>query len=382
MSFQSYNCETTNLWEVLSTRAMFFCAGLATATWAAIIPIIKTNVGIDEGTLGVLLLCLGIGATLSMSLAGAIATRLGCKLVLLVTVCVFSFFLTLLPLATSTTELAFFLIIFGFGIGATDCVMNIQAVLVEKRAARKLMSGFHGFYSLGGIFGAGLMTALLTAGISAIQACVIIALIVIVALIYFRRGLLPFSNPKDGPSFALPYGPVLLIGLICLSLFLAEGTVLDWSGVYLTDYKNIPASSAALGLFSFSITMTLARLTGDTTIERLGSRLILTAGGVIASVGMALAISASGLYLALFGYALLGLGCANIVPIMFSAAGKQTTMPQSLAIPAVSTLGYIGVLAGPATVGYIAHYFTLPAALYLIAGLIMLVTILSLKVKL
>ncbi|QYJ74677.1 MFS transporter [Shewanella sp. FJAT-52076] len=374
--------QLDSVMEVPSTRAMFFGAGLATAAWAAIIPIIKSNIGIDDGTLGLLLLCLGIGAISSMPLAGAVATRLGCKRVMLFTVSVFSLVLVVLPLATSTLQLAVLLTIFGFGIGATDCVMNIQAILVEKRADKNLMSGFHGFYSLGGICGAGVMAALLTFGISALQACILVSVFVVGGLFYFHRGLLPFSNPKEGPSFALPHGPVLLIGLICFSLFLAEGTVLDWSGVYLAEYQNVPHSSAMLGLFCFSLTMTLGRLTGDNTISRFGSRLVLTTGGLLASAGMFLAISASDLNLALLGYALVGLGCANIVPIMFSATGKQTSMPQSLAVPAVSTLGYIGVLAGPASVGQIAQYFTLPVALYLIALLIAVATLVSLRVRL
>ena len=374
--------QLDNVREIFSTRAMFFCSGLATATWAAMIPIIKANVGINDGTLGLLLLCLGVGAILSMPLAGALATRVGCKRVLIYTVCMFALLLALLPLASSTLQLAVLLVIFGFGIGATDCVMNIQAILVEKRADKNLMSGFHGFYSLGGIAGAGSMALLLTSGVSAIQSSVVVGLFVVATLFYSRHGLLPFSNPKEGPSFALPHGPVLLIGLICFSLFLAEGMVLDWSGVYLTEYQNVSPSSAALGLFSFSLTMTFARLTGDQIIARFGSRLVLTVGGMLASAGMFIAISSAELYVALLGYALVGLGCANIVPIMFSATGKQTAMPQSLAVPAVSTLGYVGVLAAPASVGHIAHYFTLPFALYLIAGLIALATLTSVKVKL
>lgn len=367
--------------EVLSTKVMFFCSGLATAAWAGIIPIIKANTGIDDGTLGLLLLCLGMGAILSMPLAGAVATRVGCKLVLLVTLCVFSLLLMLLPLANTTAQLVLLLLGFGFGIGATDCVMNIQAILVEKRANKTLMSGFHGFYSLGGIAGAGLMVGLLSSGVSAFHACVLIGLAMMASLVVFHKGLLPFANPKEGPAFALPHGAVLLIGVICFSFFLAEGTVLDWSGVYLTEYQGAVHSNAVLGLFCFSITMTLGRLTGDKLTERLGARLVLTLGGLLASAGMFFAIAAPDLYWALFGYALVGAGCANIVPIMFSATGKQTSMPQAIAVPAVSTLGYIGVLAGPASVGLIAQHFSLPAALYVITVLIAVATLLSLRVK-
>ncbi len=127
--------------------------------------------------------------------------------------------------------------------------------------------------------------------------------------------------------------------------------------------------------------MTLGRLTGDQLTERLGARLMLTLGGLLASAGMFFAIVAPDMYWALAGYALVGAGCANVVPIMFSATGKQTSMPQAIAVPAVSTLGYIGVLAGPASVGQIAQHFSLPVALYSIAVLIAVATLLSIRVR-
>ncbi|MCY0964027.1 MFS transporter [Parathalassolituus penaei] len=373
--------NAANPLEVFSTRAVFFCSGLAVATWAAIIPLIKRNTGISDGTLGWLLLCLGTGAILSMPISGALAPKFGCRRIILVAGALFSLVVLLLPWASNSTELMLLLLLSGFGLGAADCVMNIQAILVEKRAGTNLMSGFHGFYSLGGIFGAGIMAFLLNLKVTASQSCVLVALLVVGTLWYARGGLLPFASPKEGPAFAIPRGPVLLIGLICFALFLAEGTVLDWSGVYLTEYQHTSHSNAALGLFCFSVTMTLGRLTGDQLIRRVGARPVLTLGGLVASGGLFLAVSAPGPVMALVGYALVGIGCSNIVPIMFSATGKQTLMPQSIAVPAVSTLGYIGVLAGPASVGQLAQYFSLPVALYAIATLIALATLLSLRVR-
>ncbi|WP_419570165.1 MFS transporter [Rheinheimera sp.] len=366
---------------VLATRILFFCSGFATAAWAAIIPLVKANAAVSEGTLGLLLLCLGIGALASMPAAGALSSRFGCKTLLLASTALFALLLPLIPLVSSVWLLALLLIGFGIGIGATDCVMNVQAILVEKQAGKALMSGFHGFYSLGGIAGAGLMALQLSLGLNAFIACVNFTVLIILLLLANHRGLLPYANPKEGRSFAWPKGTVLLIGLICFSLFLAEGTVLDWSGVYLTEYRGLAQSSAALGLFCFSITMTFGRLTGDWLISHLGARLVMTVGGLVASAGLVLAISTSSIPVALLGYALVGLGCANIVPVMFSATGKQTVMPQAIAVPAVTTLGYIGVLAGPASVGALAQYFTLPVALYCIAALIALATLLSTKVR-
>lgn len=373
--------KAANPLEVFSTRAVFFCSGLAVATWAAIIPLIKRNTGISDGTLGLLLLCLGTGAILSMPISGALAPRFGCRRIVLVAGALFSLVLLLLPWASNASELMLLLLLFGFGLGAADCVMNIQAILVEKRAGINLMSGFHGFYSLGGIAGAGLMALLLNLDITAALSCLLVAVWMVGILWFTREGLLPFANPKEGPAFAIPRGPVLLIGLICFALFLAEGTVLDWSGVYLTEYQHTAHSNAALGLFCFSVTMTLGRLTGDQLIRAIGGRPVMTLGGGIACAGLFLAVSANSLTVALVGYALVGIGCSNIVPIMFSATGKQTAMPQSIAVPAVSTLGYIGVLAGPASVGQLAQWFSLPVALYGIATLIGLATLLSLRVR-
>ncbi|MFC3032752.1 MFS transporter [Pseudoalteromonas fenneropenaei] len=367
--------------EVLSTRLMFLCAGLATATWAALIPVIKSHVNFDESTLGFLLLCLGAGAIASMPISGALATKYGCKRVLLVAASVFAACLPLFVLVDNITKLAVLLIVFGISIGSTDCVMNIQAVLVEERSKRSLMSGFHGFYSLGGILGAGAVAGLLILGWPAIQICIFMSACIFLCIVLAKDALLPFASPSEGPAFALPKGPVILIGAICFAMFLAEGTVLDWSGLYLIDYQHASTGMAALGIFCFSVTMTIGRLVGDNLITHFGQRLILTLGGLTASLGLFIAIASPNFALALCGYILMGIGCANVVPIMFSAAGKQTYMPQATAIPAVTTLGYVGVLMGPASVGQIAHHTSLPTALVVIALLIATATLLSCFVK-
>lgn len=366
--------------EVLATRLLFLCAGLATATWASLIPIIKTRIGIDESTLGFLLLCLGTGAIFAMPISGALATKYGCKRILQVSGILIVVCLPIFALVNSVLSLAVLLVLFGLSIGTTDCVMNIQAVLVEERSKMPLMSGFHGFYSLGGIVGAGAVAVLLIATFSSIEICLAMALVVLLCLLIARGDLLPFASQTEGPAFALPKGPVVLIGVICFAMFLAEGTVLDWSGIYLMDYQNASNGMAALGIFSFSITMTLGRLLGDRIIH-FGQRVVLTISGLTASLGLLIAIASMNFYLALFGYVLMGIGCANVVPIMFSAAGKQTYMSQATAIPAVTTLGYVGVLMGPASVGQIAHFTSLAVALVVIAILIITATMLSFFVK-
>lgn len=365
----------------LATRIMFLSAGMITAAWASIIPFVKYNVQISDGVIGGLLLCLGAGALAGMPLAGVWAGRIGCKRLLTASVLSFAILFLFIPMMESIYSLAFTLFLFGMSIGLTDCAMNIQAVVVEKASDKPLMSGFHGFYSLGGMAGALVMTTQLSLDVPVMLACVVTSILVVAMLFYSLTGLLNNAETSSGPIMIMPRSIVVLIGLVCSILFLSEGTVLDWSGIYLTEFMNIETSSAGLGVASFSVAMTIGRLTGDKIVSSMGPRIVINAGALTAIFGFLLTLHTDTWQLALAGYALIGFGCANIVPIMFSATGKQTVMPESMAVTAVSTLGYAGVLAGPALVGFGAELFSLPVSLHIIVGLMVLALLISLKIR-
>lgn len=366
----------------VATRAMFFCAGFITAAWAALIPYVKGHISISDGTMGLLLLCLGLGALVGMPAAGVCTSKYGCKRVLLIAVFGFSLLFPALLLATSPFTLALLLVGFGMCVGITDCAMNIQAVMVEKESQVPLMSGFHGFYSLGGMSGALILTLLLSSGLMAMAACLLTSLFVLLIVFTFKSGFRTDTSSRSGPLFALPQGSVIFIGVICFVFFLSEGTVLDWSGIFLTEYRAIPATSAGMGVACFSVAMTIGRLFGDRAVSKIGARRMVMLGSATAIAGLLLSLSLNHWQSALLGYALIGLGCSNIVPIMFSATGKQNIMPEALAVTAVSTVGYVGVLAGPALVGFGAELYGLANALMLIAGLILAAALLSLKIRL
>lgn len=367
--------------EQMATRALFFVAGFASAAWAALVPFAKLNTGVNDGVLGLLLLCLGGGALVAMPLTGVLTTRFGCRPVMTVSVILLSITLPLLAVIDHTGLLALALIIFGMGIGITDCAMNIQAIIVEKAAPKPMMSGFHGFYSVGGIAGAGAMSGFMLAGMGALQAAAAVTAICLLLLALSYKGLLDYAWPSEGPAFAVPRGAVLLIGVICFATFLAEGSVLDWSAVFLTEYRHVPESMGGLGFACFAVLMSLGRLTGDKIVAVLGRPQVVLWGALLAAGGLLLSVLSDNWLLALTGYGLIGLGCANVVPVMFSAIGRQTSMPQAVAVPAVTTLGYLGILAGPASVGLIAYRFTLPAALLAVVALLLLVALLSRKVR-
>lgn len=356
--------------EQVATRLVFLVIGLGGAAWAPLVPFVKSRNQLSEGQLGLLLLCLGIGSILAMPVAGALAARHGCRRVILIAMGLVCLALPLLAWASPLTLLAPTLFVFGVGLGSVDCVINMQAVLVERASDRTLMSGFHGFFSVGGMVGAGSMSALLSAGFSPVAATGMLVVVSASVLLYAAPNLLAYGSSSDGPAFALPRGMVLFIGLLCFVLFLTEGSVLDWSAVFLSTERAVNPAWAGLGYSMFSFAMLMGRFTGDALVRRLGGSVLLGFGGLLAALGLTLTVLVPSWQVGLAGYALVGAGCANMVPVLFSAVGRQRVMPAHLAIPAISTIGYAGILAGPALIGFVAQATNFTTAFLLLASLL------------
>ncbi|MFP3517098.1 MFS transporter [Pseudomonas sp. SIMBA_077] len=361
--------------EQISTRIAFFIAGFGIAAWAPLVPYAKARAGLDDATLGLLLLSLGIGSILAMPIAGVLATRFGCRRVFITGALLICLSLPLLATVSSIPLLIATLFVFGAGLGTVDSTVNLQAVIVERASGRNMMSGFHGLFSVGGIVGAAGVSALLAIGLTPLWAMLVVIVMILAALFKAAPNLLPYGSESNGPAFAIPHGVVLFIGVLCFIVFLAEGAMLDWSAVFLTSEKHINDVYAGLGYAAFALTMTIGRLLGDTLVSRLGARRIIVLGGLLAAAGLALATLAPDWEVSLMGYALVGAGCSNIVPVLYTAVGKQTVMPESIAVPAITTLGYAGILVGPAAIGFIAHASSLNIAFGVIAVLLVGVAI-------
>ncbi|CAI8865426.1 MFS transporter [Pseudomonas chlororaphis] len=353
--------------EQMATRIAFFIAGFGIAAWAPLVPYAKARAGLDEGTLGLLLLCLGVGSILAMPIAGVLAGRFGCRRVMAAGSLLICLALPLLATVSTVPLLIAGLFMFGAGLGTVDSTVNLQAVIVERASGRPMMSGFHGLFSLGGIVGAAGVSAMLGLGLSPLGATLVVVALLVVALLKAAPHMLPYGSQSSGPAFAVPHGVVLFIGCLCFVVFLAEGAVLDWSAVFLSAERQVDAAYAGLGYAAFALTMTVGRLTGDTIVHKLGARRVIVMGGSVAAAGLLLATLAPAWEAALVGYALVGVGCSNIVPVLYTAVGKQTVMPEAIAVPAITTLGYAGILAGPALIGFIAHGSSLSIAFGLIA---------------
>ncbi len=354
-----------------STRIVFFIAGFGMAAWAPLVPLAQTRCGLSEGKLGLLLLCVGAGSIAAMPLAGAMCGRFGCRRVIVCAVMLMGAALPILAAATDLWTLIATLLLFGAAVGSVDCAINLLAVIVERASGRPMMSGFHALFSVGGISAAAGVSALLVIGASPLAATVCVSCVVLALLATARRNLLSQGAAEPGPAFAIPRGAILSIGALCFIAFLTEGAALDWSGVFLTSVRHRDASYAGLGYAAFAGAMTVGRLAGDRIVRRLGARLVVVGGGLCAAMGLALATLVPAWQAAIAGYALVGAGCSNIVPVLYTAAGRQTAMPEHAAIPAITTMGYAGMLIGPSAIGSVASASNLSVALLGVAVLLL-----------
>jgi MFS family permease len=188
----------------------------------------------------------------------------------------------------------------------------------------------------------------------------------VVAMFATWPGLLKSRSADGDPHFAWPRGVVLIIAALTAIMFLAEGALLDWSALLITGSGLVDVEQGGLGYMLFSIAMTVMRFAGDSLTARVGDRAIMIWGSLVAIAGFILLLVAPVVAIAMAGFLLIGVGAANVVPVLFRRAGSQTVMPPVLAIAAITTTGYAGILLGPAVIGFVADYIGLTLAFWMI----------------
>ena len=363
----------------LATRLAFFAAGFSMGCCAPFFPFVKENVSADKSQFGVLLLCLGIGAIIAMPITGILSAKRGSKPMVLLGGLSMVILLPILVIVNSPIILALILFLFGAALGTLDVAMNVHGVEVEQIEKRSLMSNFHAQFSIGGLVGAALMTIFLSFGMPLLLSSIIASSITFFAMILTIKRLLIVNSVKQS-KFMFPKGVVLLLAIFAAIIFLVEGAVVDWGALLIIDLELTPIKSAGVGYILFSIAMVIARLLGDKIIDIIGEFKVLILGVITTIFGILTILLSTLPLFALCGFMLIGLGVANLVPIFFSAAGRQKIMPAEIAIASVTTTGYAGILLGPVLIGYVAEVTTLSIAFSLLIPLVALTLISSKKI--
>ena len=358
-----------------ATLTMFFINGFVLSSWVPHIPLVKDRMNLGDGMLGIALLAIAAGAIVFMPLSGRWSTRFGSDWVTRFSALLFCVVLPLPIFVSNFTILLFVLFLFGACNGIMDVAMNTQAVAIEKEYGKPIMSSFHGFFSLGGLSGAGLGGLLLSTGLNPKVHVVSISILSVVITLFAIRFLLPQKEQAPSSKFVMPPGPLRALAVLAFLSLLSEGAIMDWSTVYIKTVLNTGIGMASAGYAVFSLMMAAGRFAGDRMVAKLGAVVITRMTALIAASGLALALLIPSPLCSIIGFGLVGLGLSNLIPVLFRAAGKTPGVAPSISISAVATAGYFGFLAGPPLIGFIAEWVSLPIALGGVALAILSVSI-------
>ena len=360
----------------LATFLVFAVNGAMMGTWVAHIPWLQDHLGVSKATLGLCLLCMAAGAVVAMPLTGLILDRRPSASVVRWSALVFCLLLPLPLLATGPLVLAPILFVFGASNGAMDVAMNAHGVAVQENLGRPVMSSFHGGWSVGGFVAAGVVAITAAEGLDPRVESLLVGVALWLLSLWITQCLGTVSSHSSaGHGFALPTRPVILIGGLCFLVMLAEGAIGDWSGIYLKHNTGASTAAAAVAFTGFSLGMAIARLGGDFLNSRIGAGKLLRIGTTLVALALAAVLLVGHTVPAVIGFVLCGLGIANAVPLLFSAAGRIDPPGPSLA--AAFTLGYTGFIVGPPVIGALSDRAGLPQTLALLILALVTVSVLG-----
>ena len=360
-------------WGVM---ACFLVHGLVVSTWVSRIASVKSALHLGDGALGLALLGTAIGSVTAIPLCGALVVRRGSRQIARWTAAGFCLSLLAIPLAHDTATLFAALLFYGAMAGANDVAMNAQAVATEKLLGTPTISRFHAMFSIGGIAGASAGAFLAGRGVPS-AAHLVWAAALFLTFALAATALLADTRARTAArttDAARPGRPSLRrlpVALFALSaigfcIFLSEGAIADWTGVYLKQVLGAGAGLAPVGYAVFSAAMAIFRLSGDAITLRIGRTATIRYGGAIAAAGLSFALLVHSPYWALAGFAAAGAGFSSIIPLVFAAGGRIPEVSEGAGVATVSGLGYLGFLVGPPAIGFLSELTSLRVGLFLL----------------
>lgn len=359
--------------------AMFFINGFILGSWAPQIPEFAARLAISEFTLGLLILSFGLGAVVAMVTAGHVIARYGSRHALRLFASMAVFGLLIVALAPDVPLAAVALFLFGGSIGAMDVSMNSNAVVVERKLARAVMSSSHGFWSLGGFAGGGI-GGILIQNYGHLNHAFLVTLIALVGIGAAFRYVIADDHPaaQEHKKFSLPRDPMIyVLGFMALLCMNSEGAVLDWAALYLRQELGTDIATAGFAFAAFSGAMAVMRFAGDGIRNRHGAVATFRVSALISAAGMLVAGLAPWPWVSIAAFAFCGLGIANMVPILFSAAGNHPGVSSGAGMSVVTTMGYSGILVAPSLIGFVGGKVGFSPVYVAVALLLLLVFLMS-----
>jgi MFS family permease len=360
-----------------AVASAFLIHSTASGTWAPRLPAIKDSLALSDGELGTALVGLAIGLLAGTRLAGGPVDRFGSRPVMLAGFPLMAATLLLPGLADSAVTLFLALLAYGLLSGALDVAMNAQGIEVERSLGRPILAGLHGLWSVGLGIGAGIAALAAAAGLDPLEHFALVAPVLAVASLVLLRGLLPgrprADEPGEEPVSVRWTHALVLLGVIAFCSFCGEGAASDWSAVYLTQELGSSAALGAVAFGAFAVAMAAARFAADPLRARLGNVALVRGGSLLAAAGLGTALVVHEPAAGIAGFALLGLGLGPVVPIAFSAAGDLDSRATGRLVGRVATLGYVGTVAGPIMIGWLAEATSLRTSLGLVVLLALVI---------
>ena len=379
------NISRTLLRNRIAVKISFFTNGFILANWVSRLPRIQELYSADNGTIGLVLLGLSIGAVTIMPFAGWAIIKNGSRKITLVALIMYCIIVPLIPYMGYIPALIGLYFFMGLFTGVLDVAMNAQAVMIEQQYKKPIMTSFHAFFSIGMALGAWCGALFAELNVELVLHFSTIVLFSLIGVAWASRNLI-YDKPDpslkhDGPLFRLPNRALVSIGIITFCCMLGEGAMSEWSVNFMENVALSAKTTAPIALSAFATAMTIGRLLGDRMRTHFGDPKMIMAGGALATVGLLAALIIATPMVSIAGFFLVGLGLSTIVPIAYSISGHTKDLPPGVGLAMVTTVGYSGFLIGPPVIGFIADWQTLRIALAVVAVLFVIMTMLAFRYK-
>ncbi len=365
----------------IAVKIAFFLNGFIYANWGSRLPRIQELYNASDGTIALVLFCMSLGAVAGMPFTGWIIIRNGSRRITLWALILYCVFVPLIPFMPNLAALMALYLVMGITTGMLDVAMNAQAVMIENAYQRPIMTSFHALFSIGMALGAwcGVLFAKLEFDLSAHLS--IIVIVSLIAAFWVSRNLVHDkpdpSIKEEGPLFRIPNKALLSVGIIAFCCMMGEGAMSEWTVNYMENIAFASEATAPIALSAFATAMTLGRIFGDRIRASWGDTKLIMFGGVLASLGLALAVGLPLPWTVILGAFMVGLGLSTIVPIAYSIAGNEKGLPSGVGLAMVTTVGYSGFLFGAPIIGFIADVSNLRIGLSMVIILFVIMTYLG-----